>query len=39
MRDLNLPSQSWSADDVPDRSADTNTADDTSQTRSLHYGG
>jgi hypothetical protein len=36
MRDLNLPSQSWSADDTPDLTADT--GDDNSQSRSLHYG-
>lgn len=36
MRDLDLPSQSWSADDTPDLSADT--GDDNSQARSLHYG-
>jgi hypothetical protein len=35
MRDLNLPIQTWSADD----STDTDTGDDSSQARSLHYGG
>lgn len=37
MRDLHLPSQSWSADDTPDQTDDT--GDDDSQARSLHYGG
>lgn len=38
MRDLDLPSQSWSADDTPDQATDVYD-DDNSQARSLHYGG
>lgn len=37
MREMKLPSQSWSADDAADQK-DKN-GDDASQTRSLHYGG
>jgi hypothetical protein len=37
MRKMELPSQSWSADDAADQK--DNTTDDSSQTRSLHYGG
>jgi hypothetical protein len=37
MRDLDLPSQSWPADDTPDQSTDIE--EDNSQARSLHYGG
>jgi hypothetical protein len=43
MRNLELPDQSWSADDVPDTANDTRNDDagndDDWQNRSFHYGG